>query len=142
MPTANVGSMTRTSVPALDVYLPGHEVLAPGLPQERCVLAAGAGDNLPRGTITNGADDCLAVTDGWGGFQDVELEGAYSPEDSAVLPAYIITGPDLPVLIPGPGAVFSSQAEVARSASGFTPWTPAATCSAGNGSTTGRPSDR
>jgi hypothetical protein len=104
--------MTQISVPTLNVYLPGHELLVPGLPEERCVLTAEARGSLPKGTITVGADDCFAVADGLGGFQDVGLEGTYSPEESVILPAYIIAGPELPVLIPGPGAVFSSQAEV------------------------------
>ncbi|MBT2568544.1 hypothetical protein J7I84_18995 [Arthrobacter sp. ISL-85] len=111
--------MTKISVPTLNVYQPGHEVLAPGLPEERCILTAEARDNLPEGTITIGADNCLAVADGQGGFNDVGLEGPYSPEDSVVIPAYVIAGPDLPVLIAGPGAVFSSQAEVDQISFGF-----------------------
>jgi hypothetical protein len=41
--------MTKISVPFLDVYLPGHEVLVPGLPEERCVLTAEARNNLQKG---------------------------------------------------------------------------------------------
>lgn len=104
--------MSQIPIPTLDVYLPGHEVLAPGLPEEHCILTAEARDNLPKGTITYGADDCLAVADGLGGFNNLGLEGTYSPEDSVVLPAYISAGPGLPVLIPGPAAVFNNQAEV------------------------------
>ncbi|MBE4719552.1 hypothetical protein [Pseudarthrobacter sp. AB1] len=111
--------MTQISVPTLNVYLPGHEHLVPGLPEERRVLTADARDNLPKGTITIGADDCFAVADGLGGFHDVGLEGTYSAEDSVVLPAYIIAGPSLPTLIPGPGAVISSQAEVDQVSFGF-----------------------
>ncbi|MHA7289545.1 hypothetical protein ACX80V_07865 [Arthrobacter sp. MDT3-24] len=104
--------MTKIHVPTLNVYLPGHEELAPGLPEERCVLTAEARDSLPKGTITVGADDCFAVADGQGGFHDVGLAGTYPPEESVILPAYIIAGPGLPALITGGGAVISSQAEV------------------------------
>lgn len=111
--------MTQIPVPTLNVYLPGHEQVVPGLPAERCVLTPEARDNLPKGTITIGADDCFAVADGLGGFQDVGLEGTYPPEESVVLPAYIIAGPDLPVLIPGPGAVITNQGEVDQITFGF-----------------------
>lgn len=110
--TAHMQPMIQIPVPTLMVYLPGHEVLAPGLPEERCVLTVEARDNLQKGTITVGADDCIAVADGLGAFQDVGLEGKYPAEESVILPAYIIAGPGLPVLIPGGGAVISSQAEV------------------------------
>lgn len=111
--------MTQIPVPALNVYLPGHELLAPGLPEERCVLTEEARFDLPKGTITIGADDCFAVADGLGGFQDVGLEGTYPAEESVLLPAYIIAGPSLPVLIPGGGAAISSQAEVDQISFGF-----------------------
>lgn len=111
--------MTEIPIPTLNVYLPGHEQLIPGLPEERCILTAEARASLPKGTITIGADDYLAVADGQGGFHDIGLEGTYPAEDSVVLPAYIIAGPDLPVLIPGPGAVFASQAEVDQISFGF-----------------------
>ncbi|MFJ5695972.1 hypothetical protein ACIP9X_19260 [Arthrobacter sp. NPDC093125] len=104
--------MTQISVPALMVYLAGHELLAPGLPEERCVLTAEARDNLQKGAITVGADDCFAVADGLGGFKDVGLGGTYPAEESVILPAYIIAGPGLPALIPGGGAAIASQAEV------------------------------
>jgi hypothetical protein len=111
--------MTQIPIPTLNVYLPGHELLVPGLPEERCVLSAETRGNLPKGTITVGADDCFAVADGLGGFQDVGLEGTYSAEDSVTLPAYIIAGPGLPVLIPGPGAVIATQDEVDQITFGF-----------------------
>lgn len=114
-----MGSMTKISIPTLNVYRPGREELIPGLPEERCVLTVEARDSLPKGTITVGADDCLAVADGQAGFQDIGLTGTYPAEDSVVLPAYIIAGPDLPVLIPGPGAVIASQAEVDQISFGF-----------------------
>jgi hypothetical protein len=44
--------MTQISVPTLNVYLPGHELLVPGLPEERCVLTAEVRGSLPKGTIT------------------------------------------------------------------------------------------
>lgn len=104
--------MTQISVPALDVYLLGHEELAPELPEERCVRTSEDRANLPKGTITYGADACIAVAEGRGGFQSAGMEGVYSPEEGVVLPAYIIAGPDLPALVTDGGVVFSSQAEV------------------------------
>lgn len=104
--------MTQISVPALDVFSLGHEELAPELPDERCVRTPEDRANLPKGTITYGADACIAVAEGHGGFQAAGMDGFYSPEEGVVLPAYIVAGPDLPVLVTGGGAAFSNQAEV------------------------------
>lgn len=61
--------MTQIPVPALNVHLPGHELLAPGLPEERWVLTEEARFDLPKGTITIGADDCLLSQMGWEVFR-------------------------------------------------------------------------
>ncbi|MDQ1053078.1 hypothetical protein QE394_001006 [Arthrobacter sp. SORGH_AS 212] len=101
--------MPHISVPTLNVYQPGCELLAPGLAVERCVLTPEARASLPKGTITIDADDCHGVADGNDGFRAVGLGGTYPADQSAVLPAYVIAGPDLPTLIPGGGAVLSRQ---------------------------------
>lgn len=69
--------MTQIPIPTLNVYLPGHELLVPGLPEDRCVRTAEARSNLPKGAITIDADDCHAVADGNGSFYAVGLDGSF-----------------------------------------------------------------
>ncbi|MFC4394677.1 hypothetical protein [Arthrobacter sedimenti] len=98
-----------TVIPSLVSIVHGFNAL---LPAERRVLTAEAREKLPRGTITIDSDDCHAVADGNGGFLDVGLAGTYPAEQSAVLPVYVIAGPGLPPLVPGGGAILSSQADL------------------------------
>ncbi len=85
--------------------------LAAGLPEERCVRTEEACAALPAGTITIDADECCAVAVGDGTFQDIGLEGSFPAGEGVILPAYIVAGPALPVLIPGENTVLGSQAE-------------------------------
>lgn len=110
--SAHMEPMTQIAVPVLDVHLPGHEVLAPGLPEDRCVRTPEARAMLSKGTVTIDAYDCHGVADGNGSFYAVGLEGTYPAEQSAVLPAYVIAGPGLPTLVPGGGAILSGQHHV------------------------------
>lgn len=102
--------MTAIPVPSIIVYDGRGACLADGLPEERCVRTDKALAALPAGTITVDADDCTAVAVGDGTFKDTGLDGSFPGAESVVLPAYIIAGPELPVLIPGGGAVLEVQA--------------------------------
>lgn len=98
-----------TVIPSLMSIVRSFDFL---LPEERCVRTPEARAEFPEGTITIDADDCHAVADGNGGFYAVGLGGTYPEAESVVLPAYIIAGPDLPALIPGGGAILSSQSDL------------------------------
>ncbi|HEX9088650.1 MAG TPA: hypothetical protein VF867_14110 [Arthrobacter sp.] len=102
--------MTAIQVAKIIVFDGRGAALAAGLAEERCVRTAEACAALPAGTITIDADECCAVAVGDGTFQDIGLAGSYPAAESVVLPAYIIAGPGLPVLIPGEHTVLASQA--------------------------------
>lgn len=103
--------MTAIQVARIIVFGPRGAHLADGLPEERCVRTAEDRAALPSGTITIDADECCAVAVGDDTFQDVGLDGSFPGNESVVLPAYIVAGPGLPVLIPGENSVLRSQAE-------------------------------
>lgn len=108
MPSAHMAAVTV--IPSL-IY-PGL-ACSSLLPEDRCVRTPEDRAKLPKGTITIGSDDCHAVADGNGGFHDVGLAGPFPAEESVILPAYIIAGPGLPILLPGSGgAILSSQHHV------------------------------
>jgi hypothetical protein len=81
-------------------YTGGAHITA-GLPEERSVLTDAARDTLPAGTITIDADECTAVAAGDGTFMDTGLGGRFPGSASVALPAFIVAGPGLPLLIPG-----------------------------------------
>lgn len=103
--------MTAIQVAQIIVFDGGSARLAAGLPEERCVRTEEASAALPAGTITIDAHECYAVAVGDGTFQDTGLDGSFPAHDSVILPAYIVAGPGLPVLIPGENTVLGSQAE-------------------------------
>jgi hypothetical protein len=102
--------MTAIQTASIIVYGNGVH-LAAGLPEERCVRTEETRAALPAGTIIIDADECYAVAVGDGTFQDTGLDGSFPSAESVVLPAYIVAGPGLPVLIPGDNTVLGSQAE-------------------------------
>lgn len=79
------------------------------LPAERSVLTPEAREKLPTGTIIIDADDCHAVADGDGGFRDIGSGGTFPADQGVILPAYVLAGPGLPILLPGGGAVLRRQ---------------------------------
>lgn len=100
-----------TAIPSARIIdFDGGIHLADGLPEERCIRSGEARAALPAGTITIDADQCCAVAVGDGTFQDVGLDGSFPAHESVVLPAYIIAGPGLAVLVPG-GTTLAGQAE-------------------------------
>jgi hypothetical protein len=103
--------MTKIPTPVFIVHEGGYHWVAPGAPEERCVLGPEVRDLLPTGTVTIDADECYAVAAGGGGFYLDEQEGVHLGDENVTPPAYIIAGPGLPALIPGGGAVLTSQAE-------------------------------
>lgn len=103
--------MTKIPTPAFIVHEGGYHWVAQGAPEERCVLGPEVRDLLPAGTVTIDADECYAISAGGGGFYLDEAEGIHLGDENVTTPAYIIAGPGLPALIPGGGAVITSQAE-------------------------------
>lgn len=102
--------MTATPDPTFIVYDPAAR-LADGLAAERCVLLPEDRETLSAGTVTIDADECYAVADGHGKFLASGLTGTFPASESVILPAYVIAGPGLPLLIPGGGKTLDSQDE-------------------------------
>lgn len=103
-----------TEIPAVTLFVrtDGFTAIDPALPEERLIRTAEAVGSLPRGTVFVEFNGRFAVADGIGGFRTGAPDGAYSGR-SAALPAYTITGPDLPALIPG-GVTLDSQSDADR----------------------------